>query len=37
MYDRDKTEDILVDFISELLECGQDFTQEILEKIIRMI
>lgn len=33
VYDRDKTEDILVDFISEFLECGQDFTQEILEKI----
>lgn len=33
VYDRDKTEDILVDFISELLESGQDFTQEILEKI----
>lgn len=33
VYDRDKTEDIIVDFISELLERGQDFTQEIIEKI----
>lgn len=33
VHDRDKIEDILVDFISKLLACGQDFTQEILGKL----